>query len=624
MINNDEQLEEEKPVIIYQIPETIDTCIPGNGLVLRLNCKFFKDNQTDSVAIVKNDKASEELSEICMIQDALQTFINDNSLLANDEQSADTYFYRVSSFYKQLGDYKREENFLLQIKNQEHPTYKEAIAENGLRKNENSSENLKILYNLNTSSSIKKLTGFYMQQEEMQKAEEAFNHYFSEHDEPSFELYFQYSFFTIQNNEPRKAIRYLKKAFYVSNNSAAAANALSILYLQESLHNKRLIKKALFWLKTACFTDVQYVPSLSFLTSGLIEIDCDFVEKQLAQFLALASSNKSSFYFDAQNNFAFCAYKQNKITDCLERLQPIVQDAADGATVWNNIALCNYRQKDFIRAERNIEKALHKYSFSNTKKEPTLETILSNYMMILNIQGKFTQTKKFFEKWNGEASFLPTENNYRNYFRQYRIALRSTGENETYIKFLKAFFLDSNDSQIKLFACYDIINFFTITDVISHGGNLVVQTLDFMLYTYRKNVNIKNKNAILNNIVFLCLELKEPVPEDIFNTFRSILSQSPFSIATWGLYQFRIMHNLQKGRTCYEKAITEARSLPEVSNSVLNIQLKMNLETAREYLFEGGTENINDARRLLKSVIKKSDLLTAGYRAQAKQLLAEC
>ena len=123
---------------------------------------------TSSIALIKQKKA---------IQKELALFEKENADLAKDERFSDTYYFRLAGFYSLIKNYEKEDEYLSHIKDKENAAYAAKIAENKLRQNENSEENLQLLYKLNTAESIRKLSGFYLAKKNLDKAEEALNYY---------------------------------------------------------------------------------------------------------------------------------------------------------------------------------------------------------------------------------------------------------------------------------------------------------------------------------------------------------------------------------------------------------------------------------------------------------------
>ena len=174
-------------------------------------------------------------------------------------------------------------------------------------KNENTEENLQLLYKLNTAESVRKLSGFYLSNKELDKAEEALNHYRKEHDEIPYEIDFQQAFFFMQKDDADKAIHFLRQSFYTQNTPQAAL-ALSMLYLIQATKYKRLVEKARLWCKIAVNLDISFTPALRLYVKMDLEKQPEKVEFILSRYLQLNNVTEKDFYFDNKE-------KLSKISD---------------------------------------------------------------------------------------------------------------------------------------------------------------------------------------------------------------------------------------------------------------------------------------------------------------------
>ena len=281
-------------------------------------------------------------------------------------------------------------------------------------------------------------------------------------------------------------------------------------------------------------------------------------EEILSRYLNLNTAHKDGFYFDAAINHAKCSFVKEKYGEALDRLSSLTDDKTNPAAVWNNIALCNASVGKYDRAERNIAKSLEKFKEqknSKNEKEQSrqLEIILTNYMKILNAQGKFKETISLFENTNGAKDFELSEDNYLNYFAEYRRALLATGDYETYFNFLTpVFMLDSTSLALKLHACNDLLRLITITE---QGTAQAYKCLDFLKQTYKDYPHGNHRIQVLNNIVFTSLELGEAIPPDILHDFIPTIPLHPCNTATYGLYLLKAKHTIERGLSYYDRAI---------------------------------------------------------------------
>ncbi len=578
---------------------------------ISLISKFLTVN-TSSIALIKQEKA---------IQKELALFEKENADLAKDERFSDTYYFRLAGFHSLIKNYEKEGECLSHIKDKENAAYAAKIAENKLCQNKNSEENLQLLYELNTAESIRKLSGFYIKKMNLDKAEDALNHYRKEHDEIPYEIDFQQAFVFMQKGDANKAIHFLRNSFYTQNTPQAAL-ALSMIYLIQATNYDRLVEKSRLWCRIAVNLDISFTPALRLYANIELKREPEKVEYILSRYLKLNNITEKDFYFDAAINHAKCAFVKEKYGLALERLVNLTDNKTNPAAVWNNIALCNANVGKLDRAEKNIAKALEKFQEKTpniVKKPKQLEIILTNYMRILNRQGKYNETLSLFKNTTGAKDFELSEDNYLNYFAEWRKALLATGNFETYFTFLLPIFMhDSDNLTLKLFACNDLLRLLSLTD---QNTPQMESCLDFLIQIHKDYPHGKHNIQVLNNIVFASLEMNKCIPEHILKAFISTIGQSPCNTATYGLYLLRIKHETERGLSYYEKAIQMAVNNSDYSHLVEELKLKKNIEAAREYQYQGDKKY---ARRLLENVIKHSTKAYIGYQQAAERLLTEC
>ncbi len=567
---------------------------------------------TSSIALIKQKKA---------IQKELALFEKENADLAKDERFSDTYYFRLAGFYSLIKNYEKEGECLSQIKDKENAVYAAKIAENKLRQNENSEENLQLLYKLNTAESIRKLSGFYLAKKNLDKAEEALNHYRKEHDEIPYEIDFQQAFVFMQKGDANKAIHFLRNSFYTQNTQQAAL-ALSMLYLIQSTNYGRLVEKARLWCRIAVNLDISFTPALRLYANIELEREPEKVEYILSRYLKLNNVGEKDFYFDAAINHAKCAFVKGKYGLALERLVNLTDNKTNPAAVWNNIALCNANVGKLDRAERNIAKALEKFQENKTdiaKNQKPLEIILTNYMRILNRQGKYNETLSLFENTNGAKDFVLSEENYLNYFAEWRKALLATGNFETYFNFLLPIFMhDSDNLTLKLFACNDLLR---LLSLIGQNTPQMESCLDFLMQIHRDFPHGKHNIQVLNNIVFASLEMNKCIPDHILKAFIPTIGQNPCNTATYGLYVLRRKGQTERGLSYYDKAISMAQKDSAYTNIIEELRLKKDIENARSLIKSG---DHNSARRLLDKSSKLASKTLQGYQQNIARLLEEC
>lgn len=567
---------------------------------------------TSSIALIKQKKA---------IQKELALFEKENADLAKDERFSDTYYFRLAGFYSLIKNYEKEGECLSQIKDKENAVYAAKIAENELRQNENTEENLQLLYKLNTAESIRKLSGFYLAKKNLDKAEVALNHYRKEHDEIPYEIDFQQAFVFMQKDDADKAIHFLRSSFY-KQNTPQAALALSMLYLIQATNYSRLVEKARLWCKIAVNLDISFTPALRLYANIELEREPEKVEYILSRYLKLNNVGEKDFYFDAAINHTKCAFVKEKYGLALERLVNLTDNKTNTAAVWNNIALCNANVGKLDRAEKNIAKALEKFQEKTPNITPNpkqLEIILTNYMRILNRQEKYNETISLFENTNGAKDFELSEENYLNYFAEWRKALLATGNFETYFNFLLPIFMhDSDNLTLKLFACNDLLRLLSLTD---QNTPQMESCLDFLMQIHRDFPHGKHNIQVLNNIVFAYLEMNKCIPDHILKAFIPTIGQNPCNTATYGLYLLRRKGQTERGLSYYDKAISMAQKDSAYTNMIEELRLKKDIESAR-CLIESGEHN--SGRRLLEKSSKLATKTLKGYQQNIARLLEEC
>ena len=338
--------------------------------------------------------------------------------------------------------------------------------------------------------------------------------------------------------------------------------------------------------------------------------------------IKLNNVTEKDFYFDAAINHAKCAFVKEKYGAALDRLGNLTDNKTNQAAVWNNIALCNASVGKLDRAERNIAKALEKFQENKTdiaKNQKPLEIILTNYMRILNRQGKYHETLSLFENTNGSKDFELSEENYLNYFAEWRKALLASGNFETYFNFLlPIFMLDSDNLTLKLFACNDLLRLLTLT---GQNKEQMKACRDFLMQIHRDYPHGKHNVQVLNNIVFANLEMEDYIPEQILKDFISTIGQNPCNTATYGLYLLRRKGQTERGLSYYDKAISMAQKDSAYTNMIEELRLKKDIESAR-CLIESG--DLNSARRLLDKSYKHASKTLKGYQQSIERLLEEC
>lgn len=630
MLNNlDPEKENIQEEVLCGKSEKIDLDIPFQDITISFDYKAYETATRQSRGLmnianclsVQSSSLSLEKQKADVLRE-LALFKLDNAELANDKRFSDAYYYRLAEFYSLAKDYKNEAECLLRINDRQNPAYAAKIAENELRKNEHIPENLAALYKLNTAESARKLSGYYLAQNDFQNAKKTLSHYIEAHNEIPFEIYSQCGFLFIRAGDASKAIHYFRLSFY-KQNTALSATTLSMLYLVQAIKNAKLAKKARFWCEIAVDTDISFTPAVRLLVNLELESCPQKTETLLSKYLNLHTAHDDGFYFDAAINYAKCAFVKGKYGEALERLAPLTEDKTDSAAVWNNIAICNAsieKPEKLARAERNIAKSLEKFKEKDAsgKNSKELEIILTNYMRIFNRQKKYKEALSLFENTDEAKNFVLTENSYLNYFSEYKKALLATADYETYFNFVnKVFTLEQSSTNLKFYACNDILNVFTVAEPEQKKSKLL-SCLDFLKNLRKKESHSNRAAQILNNIVYISLELEEKISEDILKDFSSTVGATPCNTATYGLYLIRTKHFYERGLSYYDKAIKMAQNDKNFLQIIEQLRLKKDIETARILIQKG---DVKLAKRLLENVQKRCSQSLQGYQRNAASLL---
>lgn len=634
MLDCNEQLQETiKDDVLCAKSNEIKIDLPSQDKTLSFNYyllnKVLKNKYVSvdlSKLLIDNKGSLSVMAQKDQILKELYFYEKENCDLSQDERFSDAYNYRIAEFYSTIKDYQNEKKYLSLIKDKTNPTYSAKIAENLLSLNEQSDENLLFLYNLNTAESARKLSGFYLASDDYEKAESVLVHYIDTHEQISYDVYFQYAYLCIRKKDVQNAIHYMRLSFY-SQNTAQSALGMSLLYLVEAIKNQKLLEKAKKWCNIAVALDISYIPALRLFTNLELEQEPDKTERILAHFLSLNTAQNTDFYPYAVINHARCSMIKEKYGEALDRYQKITDITKHQAAVWNNIAICNYSTGKPERAERNIAKSLEKYNeqikndcnMSDFEKKHILEIILTNYMRILNSQGKYYQTIKLYSDTEGANNFDITEDNYFGYFKQYKTALLCTEDYETFYNFIfQTFNFPSINPVIKYHCCNDMLRFLSFPEPPLEQIKECLNYLKTIFYSFPDR---KYPIYFLNNIVYASLEIEEPIPSEILKAFSFTIGHNPCNTATYGLYLLRIKHETDKGISYYEKAIQMASKKPEYSYLLEELKLKRSIEAAREYIYNGDRKN---AARILEATLKHCTEFYKGYKLTAEKLLKEC
>ena len=211
----------------------IDTLLPEITLTLSLEdftdfSKAAKLEVRKSTAVIFKEKIENQIAE----------FENDNSSLAENERYSDTYYYRLSAYYKLLGDFENERKCLEKIHSNANAFFEEQKTKSRLASEamKNLSESKKspadILASktaetVRTLSCVQLAAGDYIGANKMI---EAFLENQDDDEEENYELLCQFGLTFVLLNDLRKAVHTFRYVFYNIENTSDVALMLAYLY----------------------------------------------------------------------------------------------------------------------------------------------------------------------------------------------------------------------------------------------------------------------------------------------------------------------------------------------------------------------------------------------------------
>ena len=328
---------------------------------------------------------SKDIERRNSIRREISLYAAENASLAADSRYSDNYYFRLAQLHALAGDWQEEWNCLQKITDKDNPVYAERIALNGLHTQENSDENCRRLYELNTESSVRKLCGFYMAAGRYEDAARAFGHWQDEHpdEEPGFGLLCQAGLLLLESGKLPQAVHLLRRAFWQQGSSAVALMLATVYYALSlnALQGRRhecFERKARRWLKISLSLDPGATGAIKLACRMYCEgrVNGDGGEKllwlscKLKDWLDLPSSRRNPWYFKGLLNLGLTFFIDGEYYRSLEVLRLALQDhelmekdpVPRYASVWHNIALCQLRtarnRQDMQRAVASIGKAV--------------------------------------------------------------------------------------------------------------------------------------------------------------------------------------------------------------------------------------------------------------------------
>lgn len=559
----------------------------------------------------KNDSPIELGNIYKQTKKSLETFIRKNSELANDTRFCDTYNYRVSTFYKLLGDFQNEREYLLKITDKENEFYSQKINENLLRTKDTEQDALKVLESKDTEEAAVYVAAFYKGKGEHEKAK---NHLLEFHKKHG--VAFQVNNILAADCITRtfeygKAISYLKESFFHCRYNSDTALMLSLLYRILSMKDSRLIKKSRRWAKIAFSLDTSSEYALTMIVNLFIDENPLYTESAIDKYLARRSSKAKSFYERALILKGKCRYINKKYSDCIDVLQGMTASEKYKCAVWNNLALCNEATGKIGIALKNIERAVKIAKESND--EMAKEKIYPNYLNILTENSKYKEACDFVEsEIGGIENMVPeTRAQYLGIISPYIKSLFSLGRLEKQFALLTKIFNEAKDYLVKNCAAIDIIRFCLITD--NFQSEICEKAKDALIKNYEADSSLFQN---LNDIVFACLEMNDEIPQNILRDFLKNVSRDEFFLATYGLYQFKIKNEGERGVEYYSKAMSRTKD----DFIYEELKIKCRTELAKYYLKNGEEKK---AQTEAQGIIKKCPPRLFWYANEAQKILTE-
>jgi Tfp pilus assembly protein PilF len=603
----DEKEEEERSIVSAEKRHlNFDGLLSGSVVSFNLDKidGIKKLDDAPSLFSVQEAGKEKELNLYTQTKNSLESFVAENSDLAQDNRFCDTYNYRVSSFYRSLGDYQNEREFLTRIRNTANPFYREKIAENQLRTRDTAEEGLKTLDGFETEDSALYRAAYYYDENDYDKSLSILRAY---HDAKGCTCSVNGAIAGIcitSLHDYRAALHYLRESFYVCRESSETALMISVLYRLLCIGNFRLLEKSRIWAQTAFALDSSDKYALSMIVHLFIKNRPAYVESKIDTYLERPSAQKSKFYTRARILKAQCRFVIGKYGDALATLQELTGTEEYAGAVWNNIALCNLKIGSQERALRNMAKALEKSVQKNDR-----EQVAENYIRMLADAQRYREASDLYEK-TGFTTCPRTRDEYLDRFSVYLRTLKNQSRMKEYAELLQNVFENAESPAVKNCAAIDTIRFCYISGTIS--GTVCRKTADFIV---EQCLNGQSLAENLNDAVFVLLEQNRNIPAPLLARFTNYIRKDPYYAATWGLYQFRVKNNAGKGAEYYSAAMQLAKD----SALYEELTYKCHYELARNYLQNGNTRA---AGKEVEALIKKCPDSLFWYRTAAQRLTA--
>lgn len=594
----------------------IDTLLPE--ITLTLSLEDFTDFSKAAKLEVRKSTAAIFKEKI---ENQIADFENDNSSLAENERYSDTYYYRLSAYYKLLGDFENERRCLEKIHSIANAFFEEQKTKNQLAtetlkklsESKNSPTDIlvsKTAETVRTLSCVQLAAGDYIGANKMI---EAFLENQDDDEEENYELLCQLGLTFVLLNDLRKAVHTFRYVFYNIENTSDVALMLAylyraLLYQEKSKKTKcALYKKTVFWLKNAACLNPASKQVADFFYKTAFKTETEYFARFMEKFVNFPSTKKDKEYFiDSMNILGNCYFEQSRFADCLEVLQEICSQDYFSAGIWSNIALCNIRMNKSDRAIKNAEKSYQKLKETDGKR--LKYNVSSIYMDLLCKAKKYYEALKIFDEKFG-ATFIPS--NKKEFLDVCDLFLRILIEKKEFLRaadyadFLWQCTSNANTEEMaEVKVCILSTKIRLFADV-SYNPEILLDCsfeLEKLFYDYRKTH--KDLPLFFNNLVYSRLEGGGKLNGKILDIFLSNVTANCYMCATFGLYQARIKNNAEKCVHYYNKAaeLITADDFEVRSTLGEELHLKRDLELFRLYKKLGNTR---EAERIKAHMLKK-------------------
>lgn len=605
----------------------IDTLVPEISITLSL--EDFTDF-SKSVSLEVKKSGIERFAE--KIRQSLFQFENDNISLSEDERYSDAYNYRLSVYYRLTGDFEKEKSCLAKIKNTDDSFYNEQKAKNALLLSSiKEKQNAPAFFKADTAEGMRTYSCTLLAKGEVKKANEEIEKFLESHkdEEESYTLLCQYGLTFFLLNDLKSAAHAFRYVFYNVEPSGEAALFLAFIYRvffqneKNPKNKKRLLKKIRYWAKLALILNPSSKTGADFFFKTLFNEETEFFTRFMEKFVTFASTKKdASYYADSMNILGNCYFELGKYYDSLSVLQEICTGSHFTSGIWSNIALCNLKTGNFERALKNSAKAYSK--LKDTDSEALIRNVSSIYMDLLYKAKDFSGAIDVFLK-NFTQTFVPrTRHEYLKICDIYLSCLLETRKFSIYADYLEFLWQCTKDSPEKTAADIKVcilnaeLRLFADIDYNRRALEQCADEYEKLFYEYRKTH--KDLPLFFNNLLYARIESGGELQNDILRLFTGNVFSNVYLCATFGLYQARVKHSIEKCTLYYEKALKMLSGNDLKARPALFTELKLKQETElmRLYKDEG---NVREAERLKAHIIKKCPEELSFYAERAEKIM---